>query len=351
MQRGRGLGAGILTGVNRTAIIALWLASLIGAFLLGRQLAPALDVAVETAAPVRPQPRLAPSRLERPVPADAESQPLVEDRLAVARQAAARGEIQLAIDLVEAHLADAAQDAQALFLLSDLMQQTGALDAALKPLVDVLAYPPDAEAAARARQRLTLVINAREQQLINAGDLAGLVGYFERLVALEPGWDAHRLKLARWTLRRGELDEAARLLKEVGHAGVSDAELEALEQELTLASTALPIEHEGTAMYLAGQASGARRAVELRFLIDTGATMTALSEAELVRLGATALAQTATVRTANGVTQLPLYRLRRLALGPLVVDDLTVLGLAQPPAAADGLLGMDVLGRMAARLP
>ncbi|HEY5646194.1 MAG TPA: hypothetical protein VIS76_09645, partial [Pseudomonadales bacterium] len=150
--------------------------------------------------------------------------PHAPDLLEGARQRVREGAPYEALALVRAYLEEHAGDAPALFLYSDLLQMTGDVEASLEPLLAILRVPPTPEDEARARQRLELLINAREQQLIHAGDLVGLVRYFERLVLAEPGWDGHRLRLARWLARSGELDESARLLREVGTSGVEQAE-------------------------------------------------------------------------------------------------------------------------------
>jgi clan AA aspartic protease (TIGR02281 family) len=97
-------------------------------------------------------------------------------------------------------------------------------------------------------------------------------------------------------------------------------------------------------------ARGQRGGSELRFLIDTGATMTGLSESRLKALGAVLIEEGIRVQTANGVVPLPVYRLRELRLGALVLEDLNVLGFAELPRRADGLLGMDVLSKLSSSL-
>jgi predicted aspartyl protease len=96
-------------------------------------------------------------------------------------------------------------------------------------------------------------------------------------------------------------------------------------------------------MYTSGTVSSAGRSGQHRFLVDTGATMSGLGLGLLERLGARRLAEDATVRTANGTTVMPVYRVDELAVGRLVVHDLTILGLTELPGGAEGLLGMDVL--------
>ena len=84
-------------------------------------------------------------------------------------------------------------------------------------------------------------------------------------------------------------------------------------------------------MYTAAIARGAAQGGEFRFLIDTGATMTGLAESRLRALGADLIEQGIRVQTANGVVELPVYRLQELKVGALVLNDLAVLGFGRIP--------------------
>ncbi len=342
--------------MKRTAIIAAWLASLIVAYLAGQAgggrpsagLPDSLDRTPD-ADSARIQ---SPTDLPRVSPVSDAAEDLITRAEALVTQGRPYDALEVLTGYFQAtHVEATERHGRALFLLSDLRQMTGEVEAALTPLFEILRYPPSTETADRARRRLDLLINAREQQLINAGDLVGLVAYFEGLVREDPAYDGYRLKLARWLLRSGEVDEAARLTREIGLVGVTPAELEALEGEIRLAETALPVEREGGAMYTAATVSGQARRSELRFLIDTGATMTGLSESRLKSLGAVLIDEGIRVHTASGVVTLPVYRVRELRLGALVLEDLNVLGFNDLPRRADGLLGMDVLSRLSTSLP
>ncbi len=324
----------------------MWILSIVGAFLLGRLTAPpaAQDPVVAYLTPgldSAPAATVSDGVAVGPVLSPIEqAEALVRD-----------GRPFQALEVLEAYLAEALPDARALFLLADLKQMTGETDAALLPLLEILSLQPDQETSERARRRLDLLVNAREQQLINAGDLVGLVSYFERLARLEPGYDGHRLKLTRWLLRSGDTEAARKLLREVGYVGVTQAEIDALAEEIRLAETSLPVEREAGAMYARARVSGSRREDRFRFLLDTGATMSGLAESRLQALGARRIEEGIRVQTANGIAVLPVYRVRALEVGGVRVEDLAVLGFSDLPRGADGLLGMDVLSRLSGGLP
>jgi tetratricopeptide (TPR) repeat protein len=337
--------AAILPPVNRTAIFSVWLACVLCAFLLGRITAPPDPGEARSAALASSPVAQAPAGASPP-PRSAAIPQAAPDLLEQARSLADQGRPTAGIELLESHLAEQGFDAQALFLLADLLQMTGAVEQALDPLLEILRFPPDPEIRQQARRRLDLLINAREQQLINAADLAGLVAYFERLVAAEPAWDGHRLKLARWLLRSGDLEAAAELIRQTGLTGVTEAELEALERELVLADSPLTVERVGGAMYTTATVGGVRGTRPLRLLVDTGATMSGLAVARLEALGARRVEDGVAVHTANGIARLPVYRIRFLELGQVRFEDMAVLGFDDLPRGAEGLLGMDVLGQL-----
>lgn len=342
--------------MKRTAIIIAWLGSLVAAYLAGQSgLGTPTPQALPAAAAARPPGGADTHAAVLPAATEPGAAASAVELLARAEGLVREGRPHEALAVLATYLQGAAdesseQHSRALFLLSDLRQMTGEVELALAPLFEILRYPPSQATADRARQRLNLLVNAREQQLINADDLVGLVSYFEYLVSEDPGFDGHRLKLARWLLKSGEVEAAARVARETGLIGVQQAEIDALENEIRLARTALPVEREAGAMYTAATALGDGQRRQFRFLIDTGATMTGLAESRLQTLGASLIEQGIRVQTANGVVELPVYRLRELRVGALVLEDLAVLGFADLPRGADGILGMDVLSRLGGSL-
>ena len=84
----------------------------------------------------------------------------------------------------------------------------------------------------------------------------------------------------------------------------------------------------------------------LRFLVDTGASDVSLSPADAERLGfdLAGLDYTRRYRTANGMIRGAPVRLARVAIGPIVLDD--VRASVNEAAMKHSLLGMSFLERL-----
>jgi aspartyl protease family protein len=85
----------------------------------------------------------------------------------------------------------------------------------------------------------------------------------------------------------------------------------------------------------------------LNFMIDTGATVIALTAADAARLGIrpTPREFVAEVRTANGTVRAAPVRLDRVEVGDLVVHDVAALVMPEG-ALSDNLLGLSFLSRL-----
>jgi aspartyl protease family protein len=84
-----------------------------------------------------------------------------------------------------------------------------------------------------------------------------------------------------------------------------------------------------------------------RFLVDTGATLTALSEttAEAARVAAQPLHKSVLMRTANGTVQAELVRIDELRFGNVVARDLDAV--VAPGLGETNVIGMNLLSRLA----
>ena len=87
--------------------------------------------------------------------------------------------------------------------------------------------------------------------------------------------------------------------------------------------------------------------ISLRMLVDTGASTVVLKPADAQRLGIDVdkLRYAVPVQTANGTTYAASVRLRNLAVGNIVLDDVEAL-VAKQGALKDNLLGMSFLSRL-----
>jgi aspartyl protease family protein len=87
--------------------------------------------------------------------------------------------------------------------------------------------------------------------------------------------------------------------------------------------------------------------VSLSMLVDTGASTVVLKPADAQRLGIDVerLRYGVPVQTANGTTYAASVRLRNLAIGNIVLEEVDAL-VARPGALKDNLLGMSFLSRL-----
>lgn len=87
--------------------------------------------------------------------------------------------------------------------------------------------------------------------------------------------------------------------------------------------------------------------VPRRFLVDTGATLTAIavSTAEAAQVGEQPLRQSVLLRTANGTVQAELATIKELRFGSIVARDLDAV--VAPGIGETNVIGMNLLSRLA----
>jgi aspartyl protease family protein len=114
------------------------------------------------------------------------------------------------------------------------------------------------------------------------------------------------------------------------------------EQRVTGGETRIAMSNDGH-FWLQASVNGETR----RFLVDTGATLTALSEstAQAAQVPAQQLRQTVLMRTANGTVQAELARIDELRFGNIVARDLDAV--VAPGLGETNVIGMNLLSRLA----
>ncbi len=326
--------------------LALWLVAIAlcsaGSFYLGTQWRsePPLQpsAAVETVRPEQRRPAEIPAR----TPATH-----VGAQIDAAIRAGQRFE---AITLLEQLTASEPAATERRMLLADLYAETAQPRRAISEYLAVRNLSLDPQVLSRARTRIDALLADLHNRFTEGWSadpvrvVAEAIDFFQSTANQESNYDLHRYYLALWLLRQDDLTSAERLLREMGQNGVSQAQIDTLQNQITQRTSSLPIERRGGVLQTSMQVTTPVSEAELQMLIDTGATITAVTVTKLRRLGAVKSERSIHAQTANGVVELDLYRLERLVAGPLELENVLVAGLKDGPAQADGLLGLDILG-------
>lgn len=170
----------------------------------------------------------------------------------------------------------------------------------------------------------------------------------EEALARDPDFGIYHAELGRLLFQQGRYAEA---LASFNRAVQLDATLgrdlegvirKAQQRALTPARTVVPVVTTGNIMYV--QVHINRDPQSFRFILDTGASFTAISAQTARAIGAAGLtsARRVTLNTANGAVTAPLITLRSIDLGGATVENVEVVVLdAMGPY--DGLLGLSFL--------
>ena len=155
-----------------------------------------------------------------------------------------------------------------------------------------------------------------------------------------------RIELARLYVEFEAWDDAMALLRQAkeydrSQAEIVDALLDRIDDALRRRDAVIiPI---SSANSLKTTATLDQR-TEFDFIIDTGATFTAIPHALATQLGYDLRrAERTRVRTANGIIETPLIRMRSVDLGGYSVRNLRVLVLPESAGTRSGLLGLNFL--------
>jgi hypothetical protein len=251
-----------------------------------------------------------------------------------------------AIEQALLNLASAPDDFHLRFTLAGLYNQTHQFDGAISELLVIRSLSLNAEELSRARREIDLIIRSAHDRFTTSRNRHEAISFFERQTVQEPSYDLHRYFLAKWLLTSGETSSAERLIRELGLTGVTSHEREELQKELTRLQSTLPITRQGSAMYADVEVTTPTGTATLTLLVDTGATMTAVSQFQLRELGATRTPHRVQAQTANGSIDVAVYELLSISGGPLTLDHFLVGALADLPNHVDGLLGLDFLDQL-----
>ncbi|NKB99938.1 MAG: tetratricopeptide repeat protein [Pseudomonadales bacterium] len=251
-----------------------------------------------------------------------------------------------AIELILAALSETPDDFDLRFLLASLYNETHQFDEAISELLTIRSLSLDDQELSRARREIDQIARSADQRFVTRRASNEAIAFFERQTVQEPSYDLHRYLLAKWLLNSGVTSSAERLIQELGLSGVTSSERDALKEKLVQLRSRLPIRREGSAMYADVEVTTPTGTSTLTLLVDTGATLTAISQLQLRELGATRTPHRVQAQTANGTIDVAVYGLQSISGGPLTLDYFLVGALGDLPDHVDGLLGLDFLDQL-----
>lgn len=261
--------------------------------------------------------------------------------------------------------AETFDDVDAWRQLGSVSAELGDWDTAVTALLASSAqeYEPQAyEASLRALLRAASYARASLEQ---RSDQLSILALYQRLYDVHPSYARFQLELAQAHLRLNDYQSARSYLDPL----VYDTELGAIAQQLLAnidssltkqkkiqnpiepvsqtdsraSDIKIPLIRAGNSL-LVDVSINSR---SMRLLLDTGATITALSSDTIHRLGLKPTGRSISLSTANGLTQSQLYSADRLNLGRLRLENLMVAEVdLGRRSQVDGLLGTDVLKQL-----
>ena len=246
--------------------------------------------------------------------------------------------------MLNLYLTHQPDDSSALFLLSDLQLLEGMEETALQTLLGIMSGGFAQEQVERARREADRLIETITTALRNRRAFSELQQFWQHVSERYPSSDAYRYRWARSLLLAGQVDQAHRLLAEVGTTDVAQDSLDELARDIAEARQG-PGFVQRNGQLVATVASSVEGLNQFELLVDTGANVTSLSRRALRQLNAIATGRNVRVRTAAGTVETEVFVVPEMYVQGRLVTNLRTLRLPNEMLAMDGLLGTDVLRR------
>ena len=255
---------------------------------------------------------------------------------------------------------DSYDDSDALYLLAKAARMTKqwklALDAMMK--YNTQEYRP--EKIESMLSEMVFVANQIRASLESQRDQIGIRNMYHRLYEQHPNYPRFQLELAQSYLRLNQAESALPLLENLKfddeYGAIAKQNLNKIEQQLaseiekpnnpesvSYAEVVVPLIKSGNSFF-AKTKINSRTAT---LLLDTGASITALSKDTIRRLKLAPSGQQIRLNTANGVTNSRLYVVNNITLGSFKVNNLLVAEIEMAGSEPfQGLLGTDLLNKL-----
>jgi clan AA aspartic protease (TIGR02281 family) len=259
------------------------------------------------------------------------------------------------VEVVNLWLATYYEDIPVLLMLAEHQRLQGQPEEAASTLQLVATYAWQTEHQGDVNAAVQRLVMATDETLSRQENWVELLGFYEYLETIDLGTREFLLREAILYRVLGEAQRSRELLLELRERDnqLNSEWTAALEQQLSLISPQSAAgDRPGHAVAVTGhgdhflvEATLNRRA-RVKLLIDTGASLTTLSQASFNDLPKSNFKYRGSrmFNTANGLTRGDVYRVASIRLGDIQLDDIdiAVLDYASAPGV-DGLLGMNVL--------
>lgn len=231
-----------------------------------------------------------------------------------------------------------------LLLQADLYERSGRVQMAADAFYDLADQPSlsgdDVPLLANARRlALQVLVQAKQTQ-----DWESALAYVDGLLWREPDFTPYILAKVEALVEMGDWSQAQLHLDRVPADPVYQLEMDKLSVRIRRdqqpASTQLALASHNN-HFLVSLGIGQSQSVNL--MIDTGASLSVISDRQLGRLAGAEYLRTVTMNTAGGQVQSEVYRVAQVQLGPYRLSQVEFAVLSLDNLAGDGLLGMNIL--------
>ncbi|MEM7078103.1 MAG: aspartyl protease family protein [Pseudomonadota bacterium] len=226
---------------------------------------------------------------------------------------------------------------------ADLQILSGRLEPALETYFQILDQQPLPEIVADVWVAIERLTSALDAQFKSQQSHAARVAFWRQTTARYPPSDQFRLQLAKALIGAGDTPAAQQILRETGTADITAQARDEVEAMLNARTATLDFDNRGDRI-LADVRSAA--GLQMTLLVDSGATITALSRDALRRAGARRAGRSVRLQTAGGVVEADVYTVDELWVQGRSLREVTVVELPVELAGLDGLLGTDLLRRL-----
>jgi clan AA aspartic protease (TIGR02281 family) len=278
--------------------------------------------------------------------------PVLEQYLTVCMDQCGEG---VFVEVVNVWLADYYQDIPVLLLLAEHQRLQGQPEEAASTLQLAATYAYQTEHQEDVNAAVQRLVMATDEALSQQENWVELLGFYEYLEVID--LDTREFLLREAILYRvlGETQRSRELLLALQQRDNKSNRgwTETLDQQLSLISPQPEtIDRPGHAIAVTGLGdhflveATLNRMSAVNLLIDTGASLTTLSQASFAGLPKTRFKYRGArmFNTANGLTRGDVYRAASIGLGDIQLNDIDIAVLDYPSASnIDGLLGMNVL--------